>query len=244
MTTHPFLKLYLLILCAAIYSCTPKKNIKGDKKIIVQEINGKYSILKNGKIFTIKGASGYINLDELKRCGGNTIRIWDTTNVDKILKDANKNGISVIVGISIPESQYLSYYNNTSKVSTDFKKIKKLINRLKSNPAILMWCVGNELVFPNKPSYYNFYKEFNNIVDMIHEDDPDHPVTTTMVNFQKNDLVNLKIRTNIDVISFNIFSRITELKDDLKNFSWFWDGAYLITEWGIDGPWQGAPGTA
>ena len=79
---------------------------------------------------------------------------------------------------------------------------------------------------------------------MIHEDDPDHPITTTIVNFQKNDLVNIKIRTNIDIISFNIFSRINELKDDLKNFSWFWNGPYMITEWAIDGPWDGAPATA
>ena len=236
--------LLTILLCSLLLSCSGKKKKRGHTRVSIQEINGKYSILKNGKIFSIKGASGYTNLAELHKRGGNSIRIWDTTHVDQILKDANANGISVIVGLPIPESQYLSYYDNKNKVSRDFIKIKSLVNRLKSNPAILMWCVGNELVFPNKPSYNNFYKAFNDIVDMIHVDDPDHPITTTMVNFQKNEIVNIRARTNVDVISFNIFSRITELKDDLENFSWFWKGPYLITEWGIDGPWKGHPGTA
>ncbi|WP_231462304.1 MULTISPECIES: glycoside hydrolase family 2 TIM barrel-domain containing protein [unclassified Pedobacter] len=231
-----------ILLLFSVYSCTDKKI--ANSKISIQEINGKFNLLKNGKVFNIKGASGYTNLEELKKSGGNSIRIWDTTHVDKILNEANKHGISVIVGLPIPPSKYLDYYNNEAKVEADFKKIEALVNRLKTNPAVLMWCVGNELVFPNKPNYYHFYKSFNRIVDMIHKDDPDHPVTTTMVNFQKNDIVNIKLRTNIDIISFNIFSRISELKDDLKNFSWFWDGPYLITEWSIDGPWDGHVETA
>jgi hypothetical protein len=235
---------FLLLISFGLSSCSNKEDKSGKQRIRVQQINGKYSILRDGKIFNIRGASGYTNLEELKRCGGNTIRIWDTTHIDRILADANRYGISVIVGISLPESQYLSYYNDTNKVSKDFNKIKKLVNQYKSNPALLMWCVGNELVFPNKPSYNSFYRSFNNIVEMIHQDDPDHPVTTTMVNFRKNDIVNIKLRTDVDIISFNIFSRITELKDDLKNFSWFWKGPYLITEWGINGPWPGISSTA
>src|SRR5690606_27952295 len=31
--------------------------------------------------------------------------------------------------------------------------------------------------------------------------------------------------------------------DDVESFSWVWRGPYLITEWGIDGPWEGTPQT-
>lgn len=79
---------------------------------------------------------------------------------------------------------------------------------------------------------------------MIHQDDPDHPVTTTMVNFQRKDIFNIKLRTDIDIISFNIFGRIQSFREDLHNFSWFWNGPFLVTEWGIDGPWDGTPQTA
>ena len=229
-------RLFLFAAFLLIFACSGKRS---KPKSILKETHGKYSLIKGGKVFQIKGAAGYTNLSELRKAGGNSIRIWDTAHIDKIIQDANRNGISVIVGLPIPESKYLSHYNDTLKVNNEYQKIKKLVIRLKSNPAILMWCVGNELTFPNKPSYNNFYKAFNNLVDMIHHVDPEHPVTTTMVNFNKKDIINLRLRTDIDVISFNIFSRITELRDDLKSFAWFWNGPYMITEWAIDGPWEG-----
>ncbi|WP_448635462.1 glycoside hydrolase family 2 TIM barrel-domain containing protein [Pedobacter panaciterrae] len=180
----------------------------------------------------------------MSELGGNTIKTWDTTHIDSILKKANEANIAVIIGLPIPESKHMYFYNDDAKVASQFKTIKKLVNRVKDNPSVLMWCVGNELVFPHKPSYNKFYGAFNDIVDMIHSDDPNHPVTTTMINFQRKTIFNLKMRTNVDIISFNIFGRIESLSQELKDFSWFWKGPYLLTEWGIDGPWDGTAETA
>ena len=235
----PVIIFFLLIFSA----CSRDKQIS-EPKVFIKKENGKYTLYRNGQPFYIKGAAGDTYLDELSSAGGNAIRIWDTTHVDSILKKANANGIAVIIGLPIPESHAMFYYNDTAKVAKQFHDLKKFVNKHKNDPAVLMWCVGNELTFPFKPSYNNFYKAFNNIVDMIHEDDPDHPVTTTMVNFQRKEIFNMKLRTNLDLISFNIFSKINTFHRDLKNFAWFWDGAYLITEWGIDGPWLGTEYTA
>ncbi|WP_214228251.1 glycoside hydrolase family 2 TIM barrel-domain containing protein [Pedobacter sp. B4-66] len=180
----------------------------------------------------------------LSELGGNTIRTFDTTHIDSILKKANETNIAVIIGLPIPESKHMYFYNNDVEVSKQFKSIQKLVNRVKNDPSVLMWCVGNELVFPYKPSYNKFYRAFNDIVDMIHRDDPDHPVTTTMINFQRKTVFNLKMRTDIDIVSFNVFGGIRSFSQELKDFSWFWDGPYLLTEWGIDGPWDGTPETA
>ena len=199
---------------------------------------------RNGQPFEIKGAAGHAQLDLLKQLGGNTIRLWDTIGLDVVFKQAKELDIAVIVGLPIPESRYMDFYNDTSAVTQQFNAIKTLVNKYKDEPALLMWCVGNELTFPYKPMYANFYKAFNRIVDMIHRDDPDHPVTTTMVNFQRKDIFNIKWRTHIDIISFNIFGRLSFLRDELKKFAWMWDGPYLITEWGIDGPWDGTSQTA
>lgn len=217
---------------------------KSDAKVAIKEENGKYSLYRNGQPFEVKGAAGHVQLDLLHAIGGNTIRLWDTVGLDPIFDKANELGIAVIVGLPIPESRYMDYYNDKSQVTQQYDAIKALVNKYKDEPALLMWCVGNELTFPHKPMYANFYKAFNRIVDMIHRDDPDHPVTTTMVNFQHRDIFNIKMRTNVDVISFNIFGRLHSLRDDLANFSWIWDGPYLITEWAIDGPWEGTPQTA
>lgn len=79
---------------------------------------------------------------------------------------------------------------------------------------------------------------------MIHRVDPNHPVTTTMVNFQRQNVINIKLRTNIDLICFNTFGNLNKFNNALKGFDWFWKGPYLITEWGIDGPWTDHEQTA
>ncbi|MBK1439232.1 hypothetical protein JHJ32_04465 [Parapedobacter sp. ISTM3] len=234
---------FFLLLLQVLVACTDAKP-RRNAKVFIEKKEGKYTLYRHGKPFEIKGAAGHAQLDLLQQIGGNTIRLWDTVGIAPILKKADELGIAVIVGLPIPESRYMDYYNDSSKVAQQYKDIKALVNRFKDAPALLMWCVGNELSFPYRPAYANFYKAFNGIVDMIHRDDPDHPVTTTMVNFQRKDIFNIKMRTHVDVISFNIFGRITYLRDDLKRFSWLWRGPYLITEWGIDGPWDGTPQTA
>lgn len=215
------------------------------KKVTIIKENSKYNLYRNGKIFRIKGAAGYSHFSELKKLGGNTIRIWDTLNLATILDSALANDIAVIVGLPVPNNDdYMSFYNDPQKISFQYNSYKKIVNKFKSHPAILMWCVGNELSFPYKLSYNNFYNSFNGIVDMIHDDDPDHPVTTTILNFDKDYLITLALRCNIDIISFNIFNSINDLRKDISNFSWFWNGPYLLTEWGVDGPWPNSEHTA
>lgn len=224
-------------------ACTQHPDLKKGK-VYIDQRDGTYQLYRNGKPYFIKGASGFTHLNILKASGGNTIRVWDTVMLSTILKDANLHGITVIVGLHLPESRQMYFYKNQKQVEEQYQAIKRTINKYKSDPAILMWCVGNELSFPYRPSFNKFYTAFNDIVDMIHRDDPDHPVTTTMVNFQRRDIINIKLRTQVDLISFNVFGRLKIFKDDLKSFSWFYSDPYLITEWGIDGPWEGTPYTA
>lgn len=192
----------------------------------------------------MKGASGDSHFGILRDCGGNTLRIWDTTDLQTVLDSANAHHIAVVVGLPVQHSEELDFYENPVLVKKQFEAFRKLVNQYKNNPAILMWCVGNELTFPNRIAYRPFYKAFNDLTDMIHQDDPDHPVTTTILNFNKKYITNLSLRCDIDLISFNIFSRLPELRQELKDFAWFWDGPYMLLEWGINGPWDGTEQTA
>lgn len=236
------LKFFMLVMLGAFLGCSREHKSAG--MVYIENKEGKFTLYRAGAPYHIKGASGFSELEVLKEAGGNTIRIWDTVGLSIILKQANENGIGVIVGLPIPESQYLSFYDDKAKIDSQYNSIKKIVNAHKKDPALLMWCVGNELVFPFRPKYSSFYKAFNDIVELIHQDDPDHPVTTTVLNFSKGDIFNIRMRTEIDLLSFNVFGAIKHFKKDLKDFSWFWDGPYLITEWGIDGPWDGTRYTA
>ncbi|PKK34708.1 hypothetical protein BWI96_21020 [Siphonobacter sp. SORGH_AS_0500] len=241
------MKSFLLILpIIFIFStCNSDNENSYSPKVRIVKSEGKYILYRDGKPFTIKGAAGYSHFSELRKAGGNAIRIWDTLHLATILDSAWANNLSVIVGLPIPDNKdYMIYYDNPDKVASQLKAYKTIVNTFKAHPAVLMWCVGNELTFPYGPAYNNFYKAFNELVEMIHQDDPDHPVTTTILNFNEKYIFNLSIRCRIDLISFNIFSLINKLRDDLNAFSWFWDGPYLLTEWGVDGPWSGTEQTA
>jgi hypothetical protein len=225
------------ILIVASFWINDHQTTPTGKAVEIIYSKGKYELLRNGKPFIIKGACGTEHLDLLHASGGNAIRIYDTAHLYEILESAHKNNIAVIVGLPMIESWENSYYENSGNLTKQYTDFKALVNRYKSHPALLMWCAGNELKFPftileNKDK---FYTHFNRVVDMIKRDDPDHPVTTTVD--QKRDIFNILTRTNVDVVSLNIFGSINSLRRDLKWLSWFWRGSYLITEWGIDGPW-------
>ncbi|MFD1819773.1 Glycosyl hydrolases family 2, TIM barrel domain [Pseudarcicella hirudinis] len=207
----------------------------------IEQHSGKYIVFRNNKPFEIKGASGFTNLEQLSLAGGNTFRTWDTTNLSAILDEASRNHLAVIVGLPMPlnEGEELSFYSNEKAVAQLNAAYTTLVNKFRKHPALLFWCLGNELSFPNKPKYLKFYQSFNDLVDMIHRVDPDHPVTTTMINFHQKNVFNIKFRTDIDIISFNTFGGLRSLSEELKDFEWIWDGPFLVTEWGIDGPWPG-----
>jgi len=227
-----------LIISFSSLSCTQSQPGNSFRKAVyIKKQNGKYLLYRNGKPFFIKGASGYTNLKQLSAAGGNTIRVWDTLNLGRILDSAQANHLAVVAGLPMPPSESIDDFYKTSKADAYSRKITGLIERFKNHPALLAWCLGNELAFPNKPKYNQFYAVFNGLVDMIHQKDPQHPVTTTIMTFQKKNIINIKLRTKIDFISFNIFGSIQTLKEDLEKFKWFWDGPFLITEWGVEGPW-------
>ncbi len=228
-----------IILAFSFLGCSDSPSTLKDGKVCIRSENNRYVIYRNGKPFSIKGASGFTNLETLKEAGGNTIRTWDTTNLARILTEAEANQLAVVVGLPMPESEEMdSFYNRPELVEKQLKSYSALINKYKDHPAVLFWCVGNEIPFPYKPKFNKFYDSFNAVVDMIHLQDPNHPVTTTVLNVQQKNIINIKLRTNIDFVSFNIFGAIRTLKQDLKKAAWIWKGPYLITEWGIDGPWN------
>ncbi|MFA6086535.1 glycoside hydrolase family 2 TIM barrel-domain containing protein [Mucilaginibacter sp.] len=238
--------IFSLAIISILASCTnPPKKDHSNKAVYIGFSKGKYILYRNKKPFFIKGAAGYTNLKKLKEAGGNTIRTWDTVRLDSIIKNADAHGVAIIIGLPMPYNDNMdAFYKNDAKVEALFIRYRAIINKYKGHPAVLAWCLGNEVAFPLKPQYNKFYTVYNRFVDMIHHDDPDHPVTTTTINFKRKYMLSITLRTDIDFISLNIFGAIKTLKTDLQDFAWIWNGPFMITEWGIDGPWAGSVQTA
>ena len=230
----------LCCLLSVLFSCNQKIEKKpGTKKVEIKKENGVYRIYKNGSPILIKGAVGHTNLAELVACGGNTISTWDTTMVETILNEAQKYNISVVVGLDIPSGDVLQFYNDEKKVAELFKAHQASVRRFKNHPALLYWGLGNELIMPFSSNSGKFYKTYNRLLKMIHTEDPDHPVTTTLINLQKGSILNInwKIR-ELDFISINTYNKLKNIKQELKKLSLLWNGPYMISEWSPNGGWE------
>ena len=230
-----------LLCCTLIlFSCNGNEQLTGNKKKVeIKEENGVYRIYKNGIPMIIKGAVGHTNLAELVACGGNTISIWDTSMVEKILDDAQKYNVSVMVGLDIPSGDIPQFYQDEKKVNELFKAHQSTVQRFKNHPALLYWGLGNELVMPFASNSGPFYKTYNRLLKMMHAEDPDHPVTTTLINLQKGSILNIhwKIR-ELDFISINTYNQLKDIKKKIKKLSLVWNGPYMISEWSPNGGWE------
>ena len=233
--------LLVLILFLPFYS-SKSVSLLEKRKVFISYKGGKFTLHRNGKPFFIQGGSGYTQLATLHTSGGNTIRVWDTTNLKQILDDAEANHLAVIVGL--PFQYDTSRHYDSKKTLSQCNDLIRVVSKYKHHPALLVWCVGNELGFPFDEHYSDFYKAFAKMVDMIHVEDPDHPVTTTIFNVYSRYIFNALRKSRIDFISLNIFNKLPDMKRKLLWLTWFWEGPYLLTEWGIDGPWTGTKHTA
>jgi len=211
----------------------------GNKKVEIKKEKGHYTLYKNGVPFLIKGAVGHTHISELAASGANTLLIWDTALIEKTLDEAQRYNISVIAGLDVPTGELTSFYADPKQVDKLFDAYHRIVQRNRNHPALLAWGLGNELVMPLSSQSSHFYKAYNRFLKMIHTEDKDHPVTTTIINYQKQSLLNIKWKIkDLDFISINTYNRLKDMKKQLGRLSWFWDGPFMVSEWSPNGGWE------
>lgn len=176
----------------------------------------------------------------LKRIGGNTLRTYDTTGLEAVLDSAQRHGLKVIVGLELPKSNEDWFYGKDSLLAARKREIVRWGRQLKDHPALLLWCLGNEL------NYYNWFdwqfaSAYNELLAALHRADPRHPIGTATANASHRALVNLGLKIKgLDLILINTFGRLPQLSTDLLGTQWAYSGPFLISEWGENGPWESA----
>lgn len=237
-STRLFCSVIILYACSCNENKIPGK-ATGNKKVEIIKENGKFTLYRNGQPFLIKGAVGNGRVAELAACGGNTISLWDTLRFEQIFNEAAKHNIAVIAGLDIPGGENDAFYSDAQKTDELFARYSYIVKKYKKHPSLLAWILGNELKMPFSANSSSFYKTYNRLLDMIHEQDPDHPVTTTIINYQKGSILNInwKIR-NLDFISINTYNRLKEVPQQLSLVSSIWNGPFMISEWSPNGGWE------
>jgi hypothetical protein len=204
--------------------------------VTVHQANGRYELLRGGQPYFVKGAGGSQYPERIAAYGGNSIRTWGTDDAPQVLAAANKNGLTVMLGLDVARERHGFDYNDAAAVAAQLQKIKGEVLKYKDDPAVLLWGIGNELNL----DYTNpkVWDAVNDIARMIHETDPNHPTSTVLAGASKKEIEYVKARCPaVDILSINTYAGLATLPQQVADAGW--TGPYLVTEWGPTGHWEG-----
>lgn len=238
---------FKLILVIVLLACSAEEDHTTQKemmpvKVEIRGENGNYQLYRGNEPYVIKGAGLTGDIKNLKKHGANSFRTWSIGNDHEsgmdVLDKALANDMTVVMCFYVRPERHGMNYDDEVMVKEQFERIKSQVLELKDHPALLMWCIGNELNL----GYTNpkVYDAVNEISKWIHEVDPNHPTTTTIASFNPDTKALshvLKTRaSDLDVLSIQVYGDLFSLQDLIKEAEW--EKPYMVTEWGTIGHWE------
>ena len=230
------LRLFVSILVFSV----PVWAVAAPSQVRIVQQDGVYALHVDGQPFRVKGAGmGGEGQEELAARGGNSFRTWrtgmDVARVRAMLDRAQRNGLKVAMGIEVGNERHGFDYDDRAAVERQRERIRREVALYKDHPAVLMWVVGNELnLHCRNPKVWN---AVGALADTIHEEDPHHPVMTTLAGFDRALIDLLKARApSLDLIGVQLYGDIGALPEKLADSGW--TGPYVVTEWGPTGHWE------
>jgi len=207
-----------------------------DRKVYIAKEEGVYRFYRNGQPYYVKGVAGRENLVHIPRIGGNSVRVWYTQGLDTLLDRAFELDLTVMAGIYLGRERQGFDYRDSIQVATQKERVKETILKYKDHPALLAWALGNETELGSDD--IQLWIELEELIQMIHKIDPNHPVTIVCIPGQRSVSSIAKYCPSVDFISVNAFGKIEDAQSGLRNKKWGWEGPYLYGEWGNQGYWE------
>ncbi|MDT0606335.1 glycoside hydrolase family 2 TIM barrel-domain containing protein [Croceitalea rosinachiae] len=225
----------LIVLLSYLLSCIQIMNAQTTKSEIQLTEKG-YKLFLNGEPFYVKGAGmDNGNMEGLAKHGSNSLRTWSMDNGKEILDQAHKLGLKVMMGIWVGLERHGFNYNDEKAIQRQFERIRKEVLQLKDHPALMIWCIGNEMNLESKNP--KVWDAVNDIAKMIHEVDPNHLTTTPLAGIDKKDVALVTQRApEIDFLSVQLYGPIDVLPQLIRASDY--DGPLMVTEWGATGWWE------
>ncbi len=214
-----------------------------------QDAAGAWTLYRGGEPYYIRGVGGQQYLDRAVAYGANSVRTWGAGEAIAVLDQAHELGLTVLFGLWAGQERQGFDYNDGMAVAAQLAQFREVVRAYKDHPAILMWGVGNE----NDLFYSDFkvWDAINDIAEMIHEEDPNHPVMTVTAGLDVAEVQLIKRRAPaIDVYGINTYGELVGGTSALRSYGYEgpsvgttlrragWDGPYIISEWGPDGHWE------
>jgi len=230
----------LTLVLSGCNSGVKKENMYTGSKVELKNVDGKNRLFVNGQEFYVNGAGcEFGNIEALAKHGANSMRTWRVDNGQrsglKVLDDAQKNGIMVMMGLEVARERHGFNYDDTAAVARQLNSIRKDIIALKGHPALLGWGIGNELNL--RATNNKVWDAVQEIAAMIHEVDGNHPATTMLSGIGKSDVDYISANCpDLDFLCVQMYGDIVNLPQRLIDAGYA--GPYIVTEWGATGHWE------
>ncbi|MEM1091493.1 MAG: glycoside hydrolase family 2 TIM barrel-domain containing protein [Pseudomonadota bacterium] len=205
-------------------------------KTEIAERDGRYTFVRNGEPYFIKGAGiDTGDIAKLAARGGNSFRNWTTENAGPVLDMALEHGLTVALCLNIGRERQGFDYNDSEAVAAQLAKAREEVLKYKDHPALLAWIIGNEVNLEYKNP--KVFDAVNDVSKMIHEVDPNHPTTTALAGFNQGlaDAMNQRA-SDLDFISIQLYGDLVNLPKYLRQTKF--QRPYVVSEWGAIGHWE------
>jgi hypothetical protein len=209
-------------------------------KVEITKTDTGYQLMRGGEPYTIRGAGMSVDhIESFAGHGGNSIRNWTTDNepqnIRALLDRAHANGVTVMLCLPMQAERWGFDYDDADAVAEQLETMRGEVLEFRDHPALLAWIIGNEL----NHGYTNprVYDAVNDVAEMIHELDPNHPATTTVAGFRAEVVADIQARAPaLDFISFQAYGELFVLPERIADSGF--EDPFMVTEWGAIGHWE------
>jgi Glycosyl hydrolases family 2, TIM barrel domain len=199
--------------------------------------SGGYTLLRNGQPFFIKGAGGSSpHWDEAVMAGANSIRQWSPD--EKTLERVRRQGSTALVGLALGIPRQGFDYRDPAAVQKQLEKTIAVVHHLKTNPAVLIWALGNEVELgATDEQRITAWKALEQLARAVKREDPSHPVILVLAGAGQNKLRELdEYCPSLDAVGINTYGGILSLPEMIAAQGF--RRPYLVTEFGPRGHWE------
>ncbi|MEM7283033.1 MAG: glycoside hydrolase family 2 TIM barrel-domain containing protein [Pseudomonadota bacterium] len=229
---------YFFLTCLIIgISLSPTPGLSEAIPVEIRQEDDGWTLYRGGEPYFIRGAGGTASLEKLAAAGANSVRTWDTKNIDTLLDEAHALGLSVTAGIWLGHERHGFDYNDQTQVDQQLRRARQAVLRYKDHPALLLWGIGNETEGFAEGDNRKIWSAINDVAAMVKELDPNHPTmaVTTFVHGKRIEYLHNKSPA-IDIHGVNAYGGALVLPERLRA-----GGAtkpFVLTEFGPVGPWE------
>lgn len=195
-------------------------------------------VLVDGRPFAIRGAAGQERFAELAALGATTVRTYGG-DPGAILDAAQAAGLKVIAGLWVEHPRRGVDYADRAFVGKQLGDFRKIVEKHKDHPALLMWGIGNE-VESDLADDAAVWPALEEVAAMVKSIDPHHPCIAVVAETGADKVVKLRARApSIDVLGINsygdaLYTVVARAREQ------GWTGPLVISELGARGQWQAA----